>query len=143
MVGVLSACEQRDIRAEQEEMIQAYIQKKGWAAVAAEDGLYYVIDQEGSGTPPTSVYSRVTVHYTGYLLKNERVFDSSRGKQPFTSPLANVIRGWQLGLPKFKKGGTGKLIIPSHLGYGSQGSGSSIPPNAPLVFEIELIDVQN
>lgn len=109
----------------------------------SRNGLYYVIDQAGTGIQPTGVYSRVTVHYTGYLLENERIFDSSRGRQPFTSSLANVIQGWQLGIPKFKKGGSGKLIIPSHLGYGSRGSGNSIPPNAPLVFEIELIDVQN
>ena len=141
LVGAFSAC-QDDIAAEQDALIQAYIQEKGWQAIAAEDGLYYVMDQEGTGEQPAGVYSRVTVHYTGYLLQGEQIFDSSRGGQPFVSSLERVITGWQIGIPKFKVGGRGKLLIPSQLAYGSSGSGS-IPPNAPLVFEIELLGVQN
>jgi FKBP-type peptidyl-prolyl cis-trans isomerase len=83
----------------------------------------------------------VTIHYTGALATTGVVFDSSvtRG-EPATFPLDNLIAGWQQGIPGMKVGGKRRLFIPSDLGYGASGSGSSIPPNTDLIFDIELFD---
>jgi FKBP-type peptidyl-prolyl cis-trans isomerase len=80
----------------------------------------------------------VTVHYTGWLTDGKQ-FDSSVGSRPVSFPLRGVIQGWQEGIPGMKPGGVRRLKIPSELGYGKQGAGSDIPPNATLVFEVELI----
>ena len=95
---------------------------------------------------------RVTVHYTGWLYeptqaeqKGQR-FDSSVGRGPFTFTLGvgGVIPGWDRGVVGMKVGGQRRLIIPPSLAYGSQGApGGSIPPNATLVFDIELLEVQD
>ena len=84
----------------------------------------------------------VSVHYTGTLLDGTK-FDSSKDRgQPFTTRIpGQVIQGWNRGIPGMKVGGKRKLTIPSSLGYGPQGQGK-IPPNATLVFEIELLDVK-
>jgi FKBP-type peptidyl-prolyl cis-trans isomerase FkpA len=135
-----TACE-KDYRAEDEALIQQYIADNNLIAIAAQDGLYYTIDVIGTGAQPSGVYSTVTAHYTGKFLDNT-VFQSSFGGNPFTSELSDLILGWQYGFPYFNAGGTGKLLIPSHLAYGTSGRGN-IPPNTPLVFDIELISVQN
>lgn len=98
--------------------------------------------QVGTGTEAKDG-DKVKVHYTGRLLKNNKVFDSSVGKAPFdvTIGAGGVIKGWDLGLPGMKVGGKRKLTIPSKLGYKDQGSPPKIPPNATLVFEIELLSV--
>jgi FKBP-type peptidyl-prolyl cis-trans isomerase len=80
----------------------------------------------------------VTVHYTGWLTDGKQ-FDSSVGGKPITFPLNRVIKGWQEGIPGMKPGGTRRLKIPSEMGYGKSGAGSDIPPNAVLVFEVQLI----
>lgn len=80
----------------------------------------------------------VTIHYTGALASDGSVFDSSIGGEPATFPLDNLIQGWQEGIPGMKVGGTRRLFIPASLGYGEAGSGSAIPPNSDLVFDIEL-----
>lgn len=101
-------------------------------------GLYYVINEPGSGAQP-NINSKVTVKYSGNLIDGT-VFDSS-GNSGISFNLNSVIQGWQEGIPYFKKGGKGFLLIPSALGYGSQAT-EKIPANSVLVFEIELLDVR-
>jgi FKBP-type peptidyl-prolyl cis-trans isomerase FkpA len=104
----------------------------------------------GTGTEATNGKT-VTVHYTGWLYSETAAdhhgtkFDSSRDRnQPFSFPLGagNVIRGWDQGVLGMKVGGQRTLIIPPSLGYGSNGAGGVIPPNATLVFDVELLGVQ-
>ena len=107
-------------------------------AISTGSGLYYVIDTLGTGVYPT-LASRVTVAYKG-ALTDGTVFDQSSAAGA-TFPLSSVIVGWQEGIPKYKAGGKGKLLIPSGLGYGNQVVGS-IPKNSVLIFDITLISVQ-
>lgn len=108
--------------------------------VSLPSGLKYKILQEGIGRKPTA-NSKVRVHYHG-TLTNGKVFDSSikRGT-PLTFNLNQVIKGWQEGLQLMKEGAIYELYIPSKLGYGSRGAGSSIPPFADLIFRVELLKV--
>lgn len=87
---------------------------------------------------------RVEVHYTGWLT-NGQMFDSSHSRnKPFSFMLGagQVIQGWDQGVAGMRVGGKRKLTIPSELGYGARGAGGVIPPNATLVFEVELLGVQ-
>jgi FKBP-type peptidyl-prolyl cis-trans isomerase len=104
----------------------------------------------GTGTVATAG-KQVTVHYTGWLYdpkaadKHGQKFDSSRDRnEPFSFTLGQrrVIAGWEQGVAGMKVGGMRTLVIPSELGYGSRGAGSAIPPNATLVFDVELLDVR-
>jgi len=98
--------------------------------------------QEGSGEP-AKTGDKVLVHYTGRLQDGTK-FDSSvdRGTPfPFTLGQNRVIQGWELGVLGMKVGEKRKLTIPSELGYGSQGTGGLIPPNATLIFEVELLKI--
>ena len=89
-------------------------------------------------------FNKVIVNYTGKL-EDGSIFDSSLkpGRSPFTFTLGSgsVIKGWDLGVKGMKVGGKRKLTIPSELGYGSRGAGGVIPPDATLIFEVELIEV--
>ena len=111
--------------------------------VTTPSGLKYVDQMVGTGD--VAVVGKTTsVHYTGWL-ENGKKFDSSvdRG-QPFSFPLGagRVIKGWDEGVQGMKVGGKRKLTIPSELGYGSRGAGGVIPPNATLIFDVELIGVR-
>ena len=97
---------------------------------------------EGTG-PEAKAGQNVRVHYTGWLTDG-RKFDSSKDRgQPFGFRLGSgqVIRGWDEGVAGMKVGGVRKLTIPPELGYGARGAGGVIPPNATLVFEVELLGV--
>ena len=105
-------------------------------------GLEYEDLTEGTGASPQTGQT-VTVHYTGWLTNGTK-FDSSVDRNtPFRFPIGRgrVIAGWDEGVASMKVGGRRKLTIPSNLGYGPQGAGGVIPPNATLVFEVELISV--
>jgi FKBP-type peptidyl-prolyl cis-trans isomerase len=84
----------------------------------------------------------VTIQYTGALASTGIIFDSSVGGEPATFPLDNLIAGWQEGIPGMQVGGVRRLFIPAALGYGEAGSGSSIPPNSDLIFDIQLFNTQ-
>lgn len=106
-------------------------------------GLQYVDLVVGEGASPTQGKT-VTVHYTGALTDGKK-FDSSLDRgQPFSFKIGigQVIKGWDEGVATMKEGGKRQLIIPPDLGYGSRGAGGVIPPNATLVFDVELISVQ-
>lgn len=122
---------------EDEKIITDYISAHGLSATATGSGLYYVISTQGTGVQPNA-NSTVTVKYKGYL-KDGTVFDQSTSGATFS--LNSVIKGWQEGIPYFKKGGKGVLLIPSALGYGNQATGN-IPANSVLIFDIELVDVK-
>ncbi len=111
--------------------------------VTTSSGLQYQDITVGKGASP-SVGRTVVVHYTG-TLENGRKFDSSRDRnEPFSFQIGvgQVIKGWDEGVMSMKAGGRRKLVIPSALGYGSRGAGGVIPPNATLIFDVELLDVQ-
>ncbi len=110
-------------------------------------GLQYEDTVEGTGASPKSGQTCV-MHYTGWLWENGakgKKFDSSvdRGT-PFTFPIGQgrVIKGWDEGVSTMKVGGKRTLLIPPQLGYGARGAGGVIPPNATLLFEVELLDVK-
>lgn len=122
---------------EDEKEITQYIADHKLEAKATGSGLYYVIKTQGTGAQPNAT-SAVRVYYKGYLT-NGNVFDES-GSNGYVTSLADVIKGWTEGIPYFKKGGKGMLLIPSALGYGNQKIGD-IPANSVLIFDIELADV--
>ena len=134
---ILSCSKNKDYTQIDEDIIQEYIADNNLDAVATGSGLYYVIETTGNGVFP-DLSSVVTVAYTGKLTDGS-VFDQS-SSAGISFPLTNVIQGWQEGIPLFSEGGTGKLLIPSALGYGNNAIGS-IPANSVLIFDIELLDV--
>ena len=110
--------------------------------ITAPSGLKYVDEVVGTGDSPQSG-DFVKVHYTG-TLQDGKKFDSSLDRnEPFVFQIGvgQVIQGWDEGVMSMKVGGKRKLIIPPNLGYGSQGAGGIIPPNATLTFEVELLGI--
>jgi len=108
-----------------------------------ESGLRYKFIQKGNGKKAENGRT-VSVHYSGSL-ENGKVFDNSYSrKKPIEFPLGqgNVIEGWDEGIALLQVGDKARFVIPSHLGYGSRGAGGVIPPNATLIFDVELMDVR-
>ena len=113
------------------------------ASVTTPSGLVYEELTVGAGAEAASG-KKVTVHYTGWLTDGTK-FDSSKDRNdPFVFPLGGgrVIKGWDEGVQGMKIGGKRKLTIPPALGYGARGAGGVIPPNAVLVFDVELLAVK-
>ena len=136
----IAACSEKDARPSAESKPAAAAAPA--SAVTTPSGLSYVDIVVGSGLQPISG-KPVKVHYTGWL-ENGTKFDSSvdRGEPfVFTVGVGEVIPGWDEGVMTMKVGGKRRLIVPSQLGYGATGAGGVIPPNATLIFEVELLDV--
>lgn len=110
--------------------------------VKVSPDLYYKDVVVGTGSPAAARNKTITVFYTGYTTDGH-AFDTNVGKDPLVEQLSDVnfIAGWVVGIAGMKPGGTRKLVIGSQLGYGPQGNGP-IPPNATLVFDIQLTNVQ-
>lgn len=117
------------------------------AVQRTRSGLGILDTREGTGEA-ASAGRTARVHYTGWLLENGargKKFDSSRDRgQPFEFPLGagRVIKGWDEGVASMKVGGQRTLVIPADLGYGARGAGNAIPPNAALVFDVELLGLR-
>lgn len=126
-----------DYTAKNEQEIKDYLAKNNLTAQRSTSGLYYIINEQGTGTQPTAA-SNVTVAYKGYFT-NGNVFDQSKA-EGISFGLNKVIKGWTEGIPYFKTGGSGVLLIPSHLGYGSTNNGP-IPGGSVLIFDVKLISV--
>jgi len=107
-----------------------------------ESGLQYRVLAEGSGTESPGTDSVVSVHYLGKLIDGFEFDSSYKRNQPATFPVSGVIRGWTEALQLMKVGDKWELTIPPDLGYGSQGAGSTIPPDATLIFEVELLEIR-
>jgi FKBP-type peptidyl-prolyl cis-trans isomerase FkpA len=115
----------------------------GAKEVTTASGLKYEDTKVGTGAEAKAGQTAV-VHYTGWLTDGKK-FDSSKDRgQPFSFPLGGgrVIKGWDEGVQGMKIGGSRKLTIPANLGYGASGAGGVIPPNATLVFEVDLLELR-
>lgn len=112
-------------------------------AIKTASGLTYIVTRKGTGRRPIKGET-VIVHYTGTLTDGTK-FDSSRDRgQPFSFPLGagRVIKGWDEGIARMRIGEQAILIIPSSLGYGTRGAGGVIPPDAKLIFIVELVEIK-
>lgn len=166
--GLEDALDEKDLQLSEEEMQRVWTayrraqqQKQEQAAAANEQrsrdfmednrqkegvqthssGVQYKVIREGDGDKPTAE-DTITVHYEGRLIDGT-VFDSSyRRGEPVTFELNRVIKGWQIALPLMSVGAKWRLFIPPELGYGEQGAGPDIRPNAALVFDVELISIE-
>lgn len=127
----------KDYTVENEKEITDYITKNNLTATKSQTGLYYVINEPGTGKQPTAA-SNVTVAYKGYFTSG-KVFDQSTAAG-ISFDLNRVIKGWTEGIQYFKEGGSGVLLIPSHLAYGSYYY-NGISAGSVLVFDVNLIKV--
>jgi FKBP-type peptidyl-prolyl cis-trans isomerase FkpA len=126
-----------DYIAQNDKEITDYIAKNKLTAEKSDSGLYYVITEPGTGAQPTAT-SNVTVAYKGYFT-NGSVFDESK-PEGISFGLDQVVKGWTEGIPHLKAGGSGILLVPSHLGYGNETMGP-IPGGSVLIFDVKLISV--
>lgn len=134
IIAILPSCNKEK---QQRKKIEEYVAANQLKGQFTSSGLYYTIDEAGTGGSPSQT-SIVKVEYTGYLLDGTK-FDGTTAGQPIEFGLNQVISGWQEGIPKYQKGGKGKLIIPSELAYGNIAQ-QGIPANSILVFDVYLVD---
>ncbi|MCF8388204.1 MAG: FKBP-type peptidyl-prolyl cis-trans isomerase [Bacteroidales bacterium] len=131
------------IRMEEEpEKIEHYVSEKFIGIEPTESGMYFKEIQAGDGDKP-GAGDRVKVHYTLYRLSDKKLQSSKDMGKPFTFTLGRgeVIPGWDEAVPMMNEGGTYKVLIPSRLAYKDRGAGADIPPYTPLLFEIELLEI--
>lgn len=131
-----SGCQPVAVESEKARLIQ-FCTANNITYTEHSSGMLYQIMDPGQGTLAPAASSVVTVQYVGKYM-NGATFDSS--SSPFTSGLSQLIDGWKIGLPLIKKGGKIKLVIPSALAYSCTGYPPVIPANAPLFFEVSLVD---
>jgi len=129
--------------AEEKEKQESILEAASAGFKKTESGLRYQIIQEGNGKKANKG-DKVSVHYKGQLLDGTEFDSSYKRKQPidFAIGVGQVIAGWDEGIQLLKVGDKARMVIPSNLAYGSQGAGGVIPPNAPLIFDVELMDVK-
>lgn len=121
------------------QLIRDYLEENNLEATPTTSGLYYNIERPGGEVRP-NINSRVEIAYRGMLLDGF-VFDETPEDQTAVLPLANLIAGWQIGIPLIGRGGKIHLYVPSQLGYRGNQVGD-IPPNSVLIFEVELEDFE-
>jgi FKBP-type peptidyl-prolyl cis-trans isomerase FkpA len=139
-----AACKEKDKDIDygpiDKKIIEDYIAAKGITnAQSTASGLYYIIQNPGDDTHP-NLNSIITVKYQGYLTDGT-LFDATATGATYTSPLYNLVAGWQEGLPLIGVGGKITLLCPSALGYGSQAK-TKIPANSVILFNIDLIKIE-
>lgn len=143
-IEVLEVSDPKAMLKKEQQQIENYLNQRGITDYqVSPDGIYYTVERQGDGPKPQP-NQKVTVHYRGTLL-NGKQFDASYDRgQPFEFVLGRgqVIKGWDRGIPLFNVGGKGTLYLPSSLGYGERGSGSNIPPNSILIFDVEVLNAQ-
>jgi FKBP-type peptidyl-prolyl cis-trans isomerase FkpA len=122
---------------EEEKILTAQLPKD---SVMYKEGIFYQTIKEGTGNN-VKITDTVTVHYKGYLFRNNKIFDETKA-EPATFPLNRLIKGWQIGLPQCKVGGKIRLFLPSGLAYGIRTFATDIPPNSILVFDVEVVGVK-
>jgi FKBP-type peptidyl-prolyl cis-trans isomerase FkpA len=127
-----------DYSAQNEAQIKAYVAANNLDAERTSSGLYYVVNEEGAGKRPTTT-SNVTVAYKGYFIDKKAIGESKATGETYN--LQNMIKGLMEGIPFFKEGGSGTLLIPAHLAYGD--GYQNIPGGAVLIFEIKLLAVEH
>ena len=149
-LGVLTACDQKqsDAATTGSYDTSADSNKRYLADYAARpgvtklpDGLMYRVIKAGTGPQTQKDNDVVTVYYKGSLI-NGKVFDQTKPEEPIQFPVGGVIPGWTEALKKMKTGDTWEIVVPSDLGYGSEGAGDAIPPDQTLIFTIELAKVE-
>jgi len=130
--------EAEKVRKEGEAFLAANRKKKG--VVTLSSGLQYKVIKEGTGKSPKAT-NEVTVHYRGTFIDGTEFDSSYQRGTPATFQADSVIAGWKEAIPKMKEGAKWQLFVPADLAYGERGAGPNIPPNAALIFEVELIRV--
>jgi len=144
LVFTFTACQKQDVYDREaqlqtdREIILKFIADQKLTNVLENDGVFYQVIKEGTGTEPVELTDLVSVFYEGRLIKDGTVFETSTDTVKFT--LNEVIEGWQKGIPAIKKGGEIRLLIPSPMAYANFEVGP-IPANSPLDFTVELLDV--
>jgi len=130
--------EAEKVRKEGEAFLAANRKKEG--VVTLSSGLQYKVIQEGAGKSPKAT-DNVTVNYRGTFVDGTKFDSSYQRGTPATFQADSVIAGWKEAIPKMKEGAKWQLFVPADLAYGERGAGPNIPPNAALIFEVELIRV--